>query len=547
MLRYNNSMNKGFAKIFGQAVLVGLLTGLIVVAFRLGIENLFSFVMSKFYASPLIFLAVIMLGGLISGLLVYKFAPETSGSGIPYVKMSLLKSGRLIRVRTIFVKFFAGVIGIGSGLSLGREGPSVQLGAGAGSFIGKIFRLSGNNRDKLIASGAGAAIGATFNAPIAGTLFVLEELIHKFTPSMLFPTLVATVISAAVARHFLGENPAFHISLPSVSISPMVVLVCVVLGLLAGILGVFFSKTIFFLNRQNAKLKVPNYFKPAIAGLLTGIVGLMLPYVLSSGNGSVEILLCGGFPFALVCLIFVAKFFVTPICFSSGAAGGIFLPMLMLGSFLGYIVGYLANACGVDINIAAVAALGMAGFLSSVARTPLTAVVMVFEMTGGYECILPLMLVSAIADMTAEKLNHKPIYAKLVVSQYKNAGVNLSDTARVQDVMTSGVRTFRYDTEIKEILNVMNSEGHNAYPICDSKERLVGIITKSDIEDVLVDSRMKTITVSRIFDTSPVTLSPTDDLYTAYYRLHENATEWAIVVNKKQRVLGMLTRRDILG
>ena len=231
-------MEKSFTKIFWQAIIVGLVTGLIVVTFRLGIENLFSFIMAKFYSTPLLFLTITTLGGLLAGLLVYKLAPETSGSGIPYVKMSLLRSGKLIRIRTIFVKFFAGVIGIGTGLSLGREGPSVQLGAGAGSFVGKLFKLSGNNRDKLIASGAGAAIGATFNAPIAGTLFVLEELIHKFTPSMLFPTLVATVTSASIARYFLGANPAFNISIPAISINPSVVIVCIILGLISGIFGV---------------------------------------------------------------------------------------------------------------------------------------------------------------------------------------------------------------------------------------------------------------------------------------------------------------------
>lgn len=540
-------MKKGFAKIFGQAILVGLLTGLIVVAFRLGIENLFRFVMTKFYAMPILFVFVTTLGGLISGLLVYKFAPETSGSGIPYVKMSLLRSGRLIRIRTIFVKFFAGVIGIGTGLSLGREGPSVQLGAGAGSFVGKLFRLSGNNRDKLIASGAGAAIGATFNAPIAGTLFVLEELIHKFTPSMLFPTLVATVTSASVARHFLGANPAFNVAIPSIGISPVVFVICILLGLIAGFLGVFFSKTIFYLNNIYSKITIPNYYKPAIAGFVIGLVGLMLPYVLSSGNGMVEMLMHNNFPIAIVCIIFVVKFIVTPICFSSGAAGGIFLPMLMLGAFLGYITGYTANCIGAEVNLSAIASLGMAGFLASVARTPLTAVVMVFEMTGGYECILPLMLVASIADLTAEKLNHKPIYAKLVVNQYKNSGVNLSDKVAVKDVMTPAVKVFRDDTEIRKILDVMNQEGHSAYPICDKKERLVGIITKSDIEDVLVDSKMKSIMVSRILDTSPVTVYPEEDLYTAYYRLHENSTEWAIVINRQQEVLGIVTRRDILG
>lgn len=540
-------MEKSFTKIFWQAIIVGLLTGLIVVAFRLGIENLFSFIMAKFYATPLLFLVITTLGGLSAGFLVYIFAPETSGSGIPYVKMSLLRSGKLIRVRTIFVKFFAGVIGIGTGLSLGREGPSVQLGAGAGSFVGKLFKLSGNNRDKLIASGAGAAIGATFNAPIAGTLFVLEELIHKFTPSMLFPTLVATVTSASIARYFLGANPAFNISIPAIGISPSVVIVCIILGLISGVLGVLFSKTIFFMNGNFAKIKLPNYCKPAIAGLITGLAGLMIPYVLSSGNGSVEKLLLNDFPITLVCIIFLAKFIITPICFASGAAGGIFLPMLMLGSFLGYITGYFANDFGAGVNLAAIASLGMAGFLSSVARTPLTAVVMVFEMTGGYECILPLMLVSAIADLTAEKMNHKPIYAKLVVNQYKNADVNLSDKTTIQDIMTQNVRTFKNNAKIQNILEVMEQEGHNAYPICDKKDRLSGIITKSDIEDVLVDNKMKSITVSRILDTNPVTVYPDDNLYTAYYRLHENSTEWAIVINKEQKVLGIVTRKDIIN
>ena len=540
-------MEKGFAKIFWQAIIVGILTGIIIVGFRLGIENLFSLVMSKFYEIPLLFLLITTIGGLVAGFLVYKFAPETSGSGIPYVKMSLLRSGKLIRVRTIFVKFFAGVIGIGTGLSLGREGPSVQLGAGAGSFVGKLFKLSGNNRDKLIASGAGAAIGATFNAPIAGTLFVLEELIHKFTPAMLFPTLIATVTSASIARYFLGANPAFNISLPTVSISPNVVVICILLGLISGFLGVLFSKTIFFFNSIFSQIKLPNYCKPAIAGFITGLVGLIIPYILSSGNGSVEKLLLNNFSIYVVLIIFLAKFIITPICFASGAAGGIFLPMLMLGSFLGYIVGYAANYFGADVNLIAIASLGMAGFLSSVARTPLTAVVMVFEMTGGYECILPLMLVSAIADLTAEKLNHKPIYAKLVVNQYKNSGVSLSETTCVKDVMSAEVKTFKNDTLIKTILDFMQKEGHNAYPVCDNKGRLVGIITKSDIEDVLVDNKMQNITVSRILDTNPVTVLENDNLYTTYYRLHENSTEWAIVVDKNQKVVGIVTRKDVIG
>lgn len=539
-------MEKGFTKIFWQSIIVGLLTGITVVLFRLGIENLFHFIMTNFYSHPLIFLCITTLGGLLAGLMVFKLAPETSGSGIPYVKMSLLRSGRLIRTRTIFVKFIAGVLGIGTGLSLGREGPSVQLGAGVGSLVGKLSKLNGNNRDKLIASGAGAAIGATFNAPVAGTLFVLEELIHKFTPSMLFPTLVATVISATVARHFLGSNPSFNITLQPITVEGTTILVCIILGLLSGVLGVLFSKTIFFFNSLYAKIKLPDYTKPALAGLITGIAGLFLPYILSSGNGSVDILMQGGFPIGLVIVIFLAKFIITPLCFGSGAAGGIFLPMLMLGSFLGYITGYCTNLILPDINLMAAASLGMAGFLSSVARTPLTAVVMVFEMTGGYECILPLMLTAAVADMTAAKFNHKPIYAKLVVNQYKKTGTEISAALQVKDVMSGQVKSFSDDTKILEILGYMDKEGHHAYPVADKKGRLAGIVTRSDIEDVLIDSKMRDANVSRILETSPVTVYPDENLYTAYYRLHENSTEWAIVIDREKKILGIVTRKDIL-
>ena len=540
-------MGKGFTKIFWQAVLTGLITGIVVVLFRLGIENLFSFVMTHFYSIPSLFVLITTLGGLISGLLVYKFAPETSGSGIPYVKMSLMRSGKLIRVRTIFVKFFAGIIGIGTGLSLGREGPSVQLGAGAGSFVGKLFKLNGNNRDKLIASGAGAAIGATFNAPIAGALFVLEELIHKFSPSILFPTLVATVTAASVARYFIGANPAFNISLPSIRTSWDVIIVCILVGILTGLFGVLFSKTIFFFNNLYSKLSVPNYIKPAIAGLMTGIAGLFLPYILSSGNGSVSGLLDNKFSILTVSIIFAAKFIITPLCFGSGAAGGIFLPMLMLGSFLGYLAGDVANICGAEINLAAAASLGMAGFLASVARTPITAVVMVFEMTGGYDCILPLMLAAAVADLTAEKFNSKPIYSKLVVNQYKNAeSITLPQTVKVGEVMSKNVRCFEDGQDILTILEAMKAEHHCAFPVVDRLQKLEGIITKSDIEDVLIDSDMKTISVNRILDTSPTTVFPDENLYTAYFRLHENSTEWAIVIDKERKVLGIITRKDIL-
>lgn len=535
-------------KIVWQSVLVGLFSGLIVVFFRISIENLFSFVLhvthelNHLYLLPVISCA----GALIAGILVFKFAPETKGSGIPFVKMVLQKSGAVIRVRTVFVKFFAGVLAIGTGMSLGREGPSVQLGAGAGAFVGKLFNLK--NINTLIASGAGSAIAATFNAPIAGTIFVIEELLQRFSSSVLFPCLVATVTASSVSRLILGNKAIFDCKISQVGFGIGNFVVYLILGLISGVLGVLFSKTIFFFNDFYEKLsKIPNFVKPAIAAFVIGGIGIFLPYVLSGGNSVVEMLLNNKFPIVLVVVIFIAKFFVTPMCFGSGAAGGIFLPMLMVGAFLGYIVGYIALKLGFAVNPATMGFIGMAAFLSSVARTPITATVMVFEMTGGYEAILPLMLVSAISDITAEKLGQKPIYSKLLLASYREKLKNDNfEEKRVEDYMTKKVKTFFVEESAKDVYEFMQIEHHNAYPVVDTKNRLQGIITKADLEDVLLNPSGGAIPVGRIMNTNPTQVYKSDDLYTCYYRLHNENTEWAVVVGKNSEVEGIITRADIL-
>lgn len=537
-------MKKGISKTILQAVLIGLISGLVVVGFRLGIENLFTFIKTHFYSRPYLFLLITTLGGLISGLLVYKLAPETSGSGIPYVKTALMKSGAAIRIRTVFVKFTAGLIGIGTGLSLGREGPSVQLGAGVGSFVGKLFNMKGNLKENLIAAGAGSAISATFNAPIAGTLFVLEELTHKFSPQLLFMSIIATVAASAAGRFFLGADPAFNVHLVSIGISKEIFLICIIIGVSAGLSGVLFSKTIFLSNKLYSKLKVPNYCKPAIAGFLTGLIGLAVPYILSSGNSTVEALLNYKFSILRVLLILVTKFFVTPLCFGSGAAGGIFLPMLTIGAFLGYITGVCMNACGAEVNLIAASSFGMAGFLSAVARTPLTAVVMVFEMTGGYECILPLMLTVALAEFTAEKLNQKPIYSQLAVNQYKTLGLNIAPDLTVKDVMKMP-KTFKNNTLLPEIFETMTKEGHSVYPVTDDENKLLGIIRRDDIKDALTDKNKGYITAENILDSNPVTVSADEDLYIAFFAIHEASADCAIVTGNENNLLGIITRTDI--
>lgn len=539
------------SKIIVQAILVGLISGMLVVGFKVSINSLFWTIQKFLSAFPtwqkaLIFPLITTLGGLISGILVYKFAPETKGSGIPYVKMTMARMGNMTRIRSIVVKFFAGVAGIGTGLSLGREGPSVQLGAGAGALVGRLFKMSGTNQDKLIAAGAGSAIGATFNAPIAGTIFVLEELVQKFTPALLFPVLVATVSAASLARHFLGSNPSFDLPKLQGGITVENIPVCIILGIVAGLLGVLFSKVIFFNNKLFDKMsKIPNYVKPAIAGLAVGLIGLVIPYVLGSGNFSVDLLLQHKFSLGLVLIIFIAKFFVTPFCFGSGAAGGIFLPMLMLGSFLGYIVSTVCNSFGFHTDPIVIAILGMGAFLSAVARTPITAVVMVFEMTGGYSHILPIMLSAAIADLVAEKLNQKPIYASLIVQNSKFGDAKILSELKVQDYMHRDVKTLTPTTTILEASKKISEYKYKVYPVINEFGKILGVVTRYDVEDAIFQGNPTTMTLNKIMNPSPVVISANKDLYVAYFRLHTNNIDKLPVIDKRKRLCGIISREDI--
>ena len=539
------------SKIILQAVMVGLISGLLVVFFKVSINKLFEFIqnfISQFDLSHklLIFPLITTLGGLISGVLVFKFAPETKGSGIPFVKMVMTRMGNITRVRTIVVKFLAGVAGIGTGLSLGREGPSVQLGAGAGALVGKIFKMKGTDQGKLIAAGAGSAIGATFNAPIAGTIFVLEELVNKFSASLLFPVLVATVTASSVARHFLGNNPSFTIPYITHALSFEGISVCIILGIVAGFLGVAFAKIIYKNNEFFEKMdKIPNWLKPAIAGFGIGVIGIFIPYVLGSGNLSVDLLLQHKLALSVVVLVFAVKFFVTPFCFGSGAAGGIFLPMLMLGSFLGYIVASIFNMFGFHVDVVVMAMIGMGAFLASVARTPITAVVMVFEMTAGYTHILPIMLSAAIADLIAEKLNHRPIYASLIVNQVKSQEAKLLSSLLVKNYMKTDLVCFSSNMTISMVQEKIKNYSFKTYPVKNDKNKLLGLITKSDIEDAIFQGVDTNTEINKLMNPSPVTIEPSENLYIAYFRLHSNNAQCLVVVDKNNKIKGLITRQDI--
>lgn len=539
-----------------QAVVTGLLTGLFVAFFNFSINHIFDAVQNFTMKFPtgkrlLVLPLITMFGGLISGLLVFKFAPETKGSGIPYVKLALSRLGKGIRVRSLFVKLFAGIAGIGSGLSLGKEGPSVQIGAGVGALTSKLFKIRGTSQYNLITAGAASALGATFNTPLSGMVFAVEELTQKFSASLLFPVMVATAVSVSVIRFFAGDSPTFHIpkTTASVMFTPENLVVYVVLGLLCGVLGVAFAKNIFANLKIFNKMKsVPNWLKPAIAGLVIGSFGVFLPEILGTGSIIVDKCAAGNYSIAFIALIFLGKFLATAFCFGSGAAGGIFLPTLLLGSLTGGFVGLVAIKSGVDVNLANICVVGIGAFLAAVARSPMTAVMMVFEMTGNYHSILPVIFTVALSDLIAEKLNHAPIYTTLILKQNANSDYaeKLSEI-KVKQACSPVPCIVPLNFSLSDAMALMEQEDFSILPVKNENASLAGVVTLSDIEDYKIRGNDMNVSVQNLLNTEPLTIKQNDDLFKAAFLMHANETDYMIVLSQNSKIVGILYHSDILA
>lgn len=370
-----------------------------------------------------------VLGALAGGLAGWLtgLAPETAGSGIPHVEAVLINLRRMIWWRVIPIKFIAGALAIGAGLSLGPEGPAVQMGAGAGKAVSDFFGRSKTEELHLIACGAGAGLAAAFNAPLAGVVFVLEELRRNFSPFALGGALVAAVVGDMVSRHILGPLPTFRMEdgLPVLPLTTMPVFL--MLGILAGILGAVFNwSLIASLELGDRFSRVPRWLRPLLTLFLAGLLGYFLPEVLGGGHLLAEEALAGKVAWTLIPFLFVAKFLLTMISNSAGVPGGIFLPLLVLGALLGSFIGQVSGLLFPSFQgmVPAFAMIGMAAYFVAILRLPLTGVVLIIEMTGSYQHIVLLLFTCMIAYLVVETLGSKPAYEMLLERDLARARVN---------------------------------------------------------------------------------------------------------------------------
>ena len=495
------------------------------------------------------------IGGLGVGPVVYFFAREAKGHGVPEVMEAVVLRGGRIRPVVAVVKALASSLCIGTGGSVGREGPIVQIGCALGSTLGQKFRLSDERIRTLLACGAGGGIAATFNAPIAGVFFAMEVLLRKFSTEVFSMVVIAAVTSSIIGRAFIGDVPAFQV--PSYSlVSPWELLFYALLGLLAAFVGAAF---IFLLYRTEDLFDAwnfPEYIKPAVGGLGVGIIGFYAPEVFGVGYETIERSLRGEIVTALMMALVIAKLVATSLTLGSGGSGGVFAPSLFLGSVLGGSFGKLVHQWmpGLTASSGAYALVGMAAVFAGASRAPITAVIILFEMTGDYKIILPLMFATVVSTLVSARLSKESIYTEKLkrrgVDIDASQDLNLMRSIQISEAMTaaSALKTVQLDTSLEELATLFQTTHYQGFAVLDERGDLVGIVALSDLERSLAKNQAAG-TVGDICSRHLITAYPDEALEDVIAKIGSRDVGRIPVVDRMEpgRLLGMAYRADIIG
>ena len=493
------------------------------------------------------------IGGLIVGLVVYFFASEAKGHGVPEVMLAVAVSGSKIRPRVAAIKALVSSICIGSGGSVGREGPIVQISSALGSTIGQIFRLSEDKKRILIACGAAGGIAATFNAPLAGIFFGLEVILREYGTRYFSSVVLSAVTATVISRTFLGSSPAF-ITPPYELLSSYDILFYVVLGLLSALVGWLFIKGLYKCEDLFDAIKIPYYLKPAVGGLLLGFIGLYFPQIFGVGYTSIEKTLNGQLGPMLVLGLIALKIIATSLTLGSGGSGGVFAPSLFIGAMLGSSFGSILHLIfpGILVSPGAYALVGMAAVFAGAAQAPISAILILFEMTGDYKIILPLMVACVISTLVLKWISKDSIYTLKLrrrgfdILKLKNE--DLLEKIKVSEAMFRKVITVNESTTVSDAESLLKSTSHRGFPVLDGNGRLKGMITHQDIYNALNDGRGD-ITVTEIMSDNLVTCYPAETLKNALEKLGEHDIGRIPVIENSdtRKLIGLITRKNIIS
>jgi CIC family chloride channel protein len=540
------------------AMLVSIMSGGAAVALHRAI-HLFTHFLHAMWGSihggwhPLVIVMTPAAGGLVAGLLLHYLVPAARGSGIPQVKLDLVMQRGEIPFKVALGKFVTTTIAVGSGGSVGREGPTVQICASIGSTIARWFPMTATQMRIIVHAASVSGLAAAFNTPIAGMTFVMEEVIGDLNARHLSYLIVAAVGATIIARMLLGNTPIFDV--PTYVLGhPIELGMYVSLGILAGLLSVAFIRLLVWSIARFQAMAMPEYLKPALGGVVVGLMALYVPQVLGIGYDTVTDALQDRLPLVLMVVLTLGKFLATILSYSSGTAGGLFAPSLFIGAMLG---GSLAASVDVITHMqivtpGAFALVGMGAVFVGIIRTPITSILIIFEMTNDYALILPLMLANMTSFALARFFEPHNVYEAILAANNVHLPSPqdhiLLEEITAEEVMTHHPRVVQPETPVAEVAALLEQSHHRGFPVVTSARSLQGIVTITDVRQALTKG-LQNEPVSSIATTNGlVMVHPDHTLNWVMQELGKHEVSLLPVVTRSDppRLMGVLSRADVI-
>jgi len=546
------------------AALLGFLAGFASTFFRWMIEFFESIFSVKGFSLagippqtyPFLLPLMPMLGGLFIGLICKYFPNAVKENGVHKVMYAVALNDGKVRKRTIPSCAVTSSITIGSGGSAGREGPTVQIGAAVGSTIGQLLHLSTERMRVLVGCGAAAGIAASFNAPLAGVLFALEIILGDFTIHTFSPIIIASVIGTVTGRALEGNEVTFNVPVHEL-VHPTEIIFYLALGMLCGIVARLFTFMYFYIQQVfEEKLKTADIYKPAIGGLIVGMISIFMPQILGNGYDVMEQALTGQMFWGLAFLLVFMKIICTSITLGSGGMGGVFAPSLFIGAMVGTAFGSSVHFIFPTLSASAetYSVVGMGAVAGAVMQAPLTNILMLFELTNDYTLILPIMATCIAASYTYQRFTKHSIYMQNLL----NKGINIRhgreasimNSIKVQDVMSTDITTIAQEMPFRKILETISYSKNFYFPVLDNRGDMTGILSFSDIREVIFEEQLGDLLVAgELANTKVYSLTPQQNLNEAMEIFSQLDVDQLPVVRSedKLKVIGMLTRGDMMA
>jgi CIC family chloride channel protein len=500
-------------------------------------------------------IALPALGGLIVGPLVYFGAREAKGHGVPVVMEAVALRDGHIRPRVALVTILASGITIGSGGSVGREGPIVQIGSSIGSTIGQMLKAPPLRQRTLVGCGAAAGLAATFNAPIAGALFAAEVILGEFGLSTFSPVVLSSVTATTISRYYFGDFPAFIIPTYKL-VSLWEFLFYPVLGVIVGLVSLLFILTVNKSEDLFDALKMPEYLKPALGGLMLGCMLIVWPNVFGVGYGTINLSLKNQLPFIILLTLVFVKILATSITVGSGGSGGIFAPSLFIGAMTGGFFGYAVHEYFplITADSGAYAMVAMGAVVAGTTHAPISAMIIIFELTSTYEIILPLMITCMLSTLITTSLKRDSIYT----SKLSRRGVEITQgweqsvlrALKVRDVASDHFVTVPEDMHLADMVEILKREDLSYLHMVDNDGGLTGIISFSDIRSALHEEGLRYLVIARdVATTEIITIHPSDSIQDALYKMGRNGISHLPVVEENDigKIIGTLNKKDVMA